>query len=144
MFQAGSPQVVQGFMPVHRLPGPMGWSGLGAAWGGGEQADLVSVAGEHGQGAAAVPADIQLAEPGVLAGDGSLVARLEPGVRVGGVFEGDAVAALVTGVCGLVVHRLLLPGMRAGGVTRSRAIRPASARNASPAAVKYASVAAVI
>jgi hypothetical protein len=38
---------------------------------------------------------------GVVAGDGSLVAGLEPGVRVRGVVEGDAVAALVAG---LVAH----------------------------------------
>jgi hypothetical protein len=44
------------------------------------------------------------AEPGVVAGDGSLVAGLELGVRVGGVFQGDAVAALVAG---LAAHRVL-------------------------------------
>jgi hypothetical protein len=36
--------------------------------------------------------------PGVVAGDGSLVAGLEPGVRVCGAVEGDAVAALVAGL----------------------------------------------
>src|SRR6266566_25564 len=92
--------------------GRWGGPGWGLAWGGGEQADLVSVAGEHGQCAAAVPADIQLAEPGVIAGDGSLVAGLEPGVRVVGVFEDDAVTTLVAR---LIAHWVLLI-LRAGGL----------------------------
>ena len=62
--------------------------------GGGDQADAVPVVQEHGQGASAVPADVELAEFRVVAGDGSLVAGPEPGVRVVGVLKGDAVAAL--------------------------------------------------
>ena len=62
--------------------------------GGGDQADPVSVVQEHGQGASAVPADVELAGPRVVAGDGSLVAGPEPGVRVVGVLKGDPVAAL--------------------------------------------------
>src|SRR6266536_6148541 len=69
----------------------------GALAGGGDQADAVSVVQEHGQGAAGVPADAQLAVPGVTTGDGSLVTGPEPGVRVCGVFQRDAVAALVAG-----------------------------------------------
>jgi hypothetical protein len=36
----------------------------------------------------------KLAGSGVVAGDGSLVAEAEPGVRVAGVLKGDPVAAL--------------------------------------------------
>ena len=61
--------------------------------GGGDQADPVSVVQEHGQGASAVPADVELAGSRVVAGDGSLVAGPEPGVRVAGVLKGDPVAA---------------------------------------------------
>jgi hypothetical protein len=72
-------------------------------------------------------------QPGVVAGDGSLVAGLEPGVRVCGVFQGDAVAALVAG---LAAHRLLPSGAWAACAARSRAMLAASAQKASPAAVK--------
>jgi len=62
---------------VQRHAGAVGFGDVLVFGGGlGDQADPVSVRQEHGQGAAAVPADVEL-EAGVVADDGSLVARLD-------------------------------------------------------------------
>ena len=107
---------------------PTGWAGqagpvrLGVLASGGDQADPVSVVQEHGQGAAVVLADADLAEPWVVASDGALIAGLQPGVRVTGVIQGDPVAALVAGRAG---HRVLRWCAGAAWGARSRAMRRA-------------------
>jgi hypothetical protein len=70
---AGLPGLVLRRLPASPLPA------------GGQEADLVAVAQQHGQGAAVVPGDGELPVPVVVAGDDSGGARDEAGVRVGGV-----------------------------------------------------------